>query len=997
MTVTAYSDYTSLLSSTSGLSSDLLSSWYASKSAQSSANASSLTALAAAAQSASSGSATQGQSAQVTPPWDPSVAGSTSDLLTKALSGQPFIDENAVQLADPNASDADQKLFTLYNGLAKLSAIANNAASKTTASIMLGSLNTQFQNGLSEVLAYAQSIKSSDLAIIPGEKASQVTAGIVVPSSALSQYTTKIVQRALPSDPMPGLNGTEQFIVSVTKGGVTKNINIDLSTLGTSTPSLDDVINLVNQQLTANGEKTQLKRVRLDTKNPDGTDISPPPQTWGIQIEGVSTEKIAFSAPSGGTAVYLAGNSGAPNDVAGQILKLDASGATPSVMTTARIEAQTPSGTDGSSATSTSTTNTNTTTVTSDSTNSGVQAAIKNINSILTKSSTSTTDGQATSPATTVSASAIDSEGNTYVVGTTAGSVNGDVLQGTQDAYLTKYDSTGAVVWQRMLGDTGSTQASAVAVDANGNVVIAGKTDGDLTGGTTGNGGTNSFVTKYDSSGNEIFTRDVGPVVNDGANAITIGSDGSIYYGGDTTGALAAGLTSGGGKDAYITKLSSTGSLVYSRQFGGTGDQSIAALSTDASGNLIAVSMNADGTASVSSFDSTNGTSAAQWSQNIGDLGGGKASSVAVDGSNIYVGGWTNNANIGGTAQNAYNGGTDGFVVGLDDSGNVNTTNFVGTNSTDRVRAITAKNGEVYVAGDTTGDFGNGKIGTLDGFAAKVNIAGGTLDWAYQYSGREGQAQAYGVQVDNTGSSVLDVLGLPKGTISYDKPLAITSQSTVRPGQEFFVSVNGGAKRPIYIDAGDTLNELTIKLNTILLLNGTASVTYAPGGWGLTIKSKGTSRIDLSAGPAGNDALKGLGLTEGTIVNDTPTDTKKKPKITDNYKTVFTQDTKTSSSDAQPLYVGLGLTSNLDITTREGAASVTQLVQTAMSNLRTAFRTLNPDPNLAALQGLSNNQFSSSGNGTVPDYINNQLSNYQAALTRLTAGSQSASSTTTLV
>src|SRR5262249_17256569 len=152
----------------------------------------------------------------------------------------------------------------------------------------------------------------------------------------------------------------------------------------------------------------------------------------------------------------------------------------------------------------------------------------------------------------------------------------------------------------------------------------------------------------------------------------------------------------------------------------------------------------------------------------------GQASAIAVDGSNIYVGGYSNNSNIGGSSgQNTFNGGTDGFVVQLDDTGAVDATRFIGTSSTDRIRAITVKNGDVYVAGDTTGDISGvtNNTGKVNGFAAKVDMTDGSLLWSYQYSGRDGQAQTYGIQVDNTGSSVLDVLGLPKGTISYTQPL----------------------------------------------------------------------------------------------------------------------------------------------------------------------------------------------------------------------------------
>src|ERR1700693_2384501 len=80
--------------------------------------------------------------------------------------------------------------------------------------------------------------------------------------------------------------------------------------------------------------------------------------------------------------------------------------------------------------------------------------------------------------------------------------------------------------------------------------------------------GTDSFVAKYDSSGNQTWLRQVAPANNNSANSVSVDSSGNVYIGGQVSGALAAGQTSAGGVDAYITKLDSKGTLVYNRQFG---------------------------------------------------------------------------------------------------------------------------------------------------------------------------------------------------------------------------------------------------------------------------------------------------------------------------------------------------------------------------------------------------------------------------------------------
>ena len=96
---------------------------------------------------------------------------------------------------------------------------------------------------------------------------------------------------------------------------------------------------------------------------------------------------------------------------------------------------------------------------------------------------------------------AIDASGNVYVAGFTDGGLDGNTLTGTRDAFVTKYDSSGVKQYTRQLGVAGQyTVGISVATDANGNVYVAGSTFGGLDGNTL-IGTRDFFVTKYDSSG----------------------------------------------------------------------------------------------------------------------------------------------------------------------------------------------------------------------------------------------------------------------------------------------------------------------------------------------------------------------------------------------------------------------------------------------------------------------------------------------------------------
>ncbi|MBU1237430.1 MAG: SBBP repeat-containing protein [Gammaproteobacteria bacterium] len=182
---------------------------------------------------------------------------------------------------------------------------------------------------------------------------------------------------------------------------------------------------------------------------------------------------------------------------------------------------------------------------------------------------------------------ATDGDGNVYVAGATYGGLDDNTLTGPGDYFLTKYDSDGNKLYTRQLGVAGAyTYGNSVATDGDGNVYVAGETTGVLDDNTL-TGTWNFFVTKYDSNGNKLYTRQLGVAgAATGGNSVATDADGNVYVAGTTGGSL-DGADWSGGWDFFVTKYDSDGNKLYTRQLGvagaGTYGTSVA---TDADGNV---------------------------------------------------------------------------------------------------------------------------------------------------------------------------------------------------------------------------------------------------------------------------------------------------------------------------------------------------------------------------------------------------------------------------
>ncbi len=176
---------------------------------------------------------------------------------------------------------------------------------------------------------------------------------------------------------------------------------------------------------------------------------------------------------------------------------------------------------------------------------------------------------------------ATDSNGNVYLSGSTNGNLGG-LNSGLTDAWLTKYDSHGNLLWTEQLGTSEWDESQGVATDSNGNVYLSGSTNGNL--GDLNSGGYDAWLAKYDSHGNLLWTEQLGTPEDDSSDGVVTDSNGNVYLFGQTEGNL--GSLNSGSSDTWLAKYDSHGNLLWTEQLGTSESDKIRAIVPDSNGNF---------------------------------------------------------------------------------------------------------------------------------------------------------------------------------------------------------------------------------------------------------------------------------------------------------------------------------------------------------------------------------------------------------------------------
>jgi hypothetical protein len=158
-----------------------------------------------------------------------------------------------------------------------------------------------------------------------------------------------------------------------------------------------------------------------------------------------------------------------------------------------------------------------------------------------------------------------------YVFCATTKSTDKDITfsKGGKDVWIVKLNSAGEVVWKRTLGGSNDDVATGLIKDGDGNLIVCATTksvNGDV---TNYNGGiSDGWVVKLDGAGNSIWSKTLGSIYADEANAITLLPSGDFAIAGNTFSYMPGWRFNG---DYMMVKLNRNGAIIQERAIGSYG------------------------------------------------------------------------------------------------------------------------------------------------------------------------------------------------------------------------------------------------------------------------------------------------------------------------------------------------------------------------------------------------------------------------------------------
>ena len=341
----------------------------------------------------------------------------------------------------------------------------------------------------------------------------------------------------------------------------------------------------------------------------------------------------------------------------------------------------------------------------------------------------------------------------------------------SDDIFVAKYDKKGNAIWVKTFGGSNSENYSTdndltganIISDNNGNIYVSGSFLSDtLLIGTTKlpNAGLGDFfIAKYDNSGNLLWAKKgggndfdyvFGMTTDINGNVIVSGrfSSTSISFGSTT-------LVNSGANDAFIVKYSSTGSVIWAKRAGSTGDEIFHSVTSDNNNNIYvtgwynSISLTIGSTALsnsggidilVAKYDANGNVI---WAKRVGGIGDDYSRSILNDASgNILIGGgFTSSSLTVGTNVLSNSGGKDILIVKFDASGNVVSSKKAGGLGDEYITKISKNaNGNTLISGNfTTSDLylDTNKLtnsGGKDIFFSEADNSGNFL-WAKKIGG----------------------------------------------------------------------------------------------------------------------------------------------------------------------------------------------------------------------------------------------------------------------
>jgi hypothetical protein len=331
------------------------------------------------------------------------------------------------------------------------------------------------------------------------------------------------------------------------------------------------------------------------------------------------------------------------------------------------------------------------------------------------------------------------------------------------DAFVMHVTAAGVVDWAVQAGGTADTRGFDVAYDGgSGGALVTGDFNGEASFGSTSltsRGSSDAFVMHVTAAGAIDWAVQAGGTFDTRGSSVAYdGGSGGALVTGDFSGEASFGstsLTSRGIYDAFVMRLTASGSIDWAAQAGGTDRTYARGITNDGGGGALVTGY----FSGEASFGSTSLTSrgvddafvmhvtkagAIDWAVQAGGTDWTYARSIANDGGGgaLVTGYFYGEASFGSTVLSSGDTSADAFVMHVTAAGAIDWAVQAGGSADTRGSGVAydGRSGGALVTGDFSGkaSFGSTSLtsrGSSDAFVMHVTAAG-AIDWAIQAGGK---------------------------------------------------------------------------------------------------------------------------------------------------------------------------------------------------------------------------------------------------------------------
>lgn len=826
----------------------------------------------------------------VTPPWLNAKGEAAADSSLQAIKSlKSLIDPKADSRLPADLSEA----FTTYRGLERMKVLAEAASSAATGSSERATLTAIFDKGLSDLRKFLAGISPEKLNLYFEAPSRVATSNPIRQGASITSSFLKGVVDTRAAT-LTGLDGVQTINLSIRKGAVVYPVQVDLSQID-GTRTLDKIATALNSAIAAHSAKDSNGNPLLDGEGKPISalmtkfTVTSQNGKWGLSIQSVPNEVAWSVAPQDSDSLMVVSAQSLGKELpALQVSKIDdfKASARPRVAST----------------------------ITAIDTDATARAKL------------GSSTAKAVAASIDVVSAATDSEGNTYLLGTTAGAVDQVSAAGVPEMFIRKVSGSGTVLWQRPIDTDGTTRASAISIGRDGNLAVAGTAIGGAREVMPADG--NLFTARFNLNGAELSRATLQLPGNQQATAVAADAAGNTYV-----------TTRNGTTESGIYKFDAAGKLVASTTSANT---RLTAVQVAPDSTILVLGRDNAGSGFVERLDSGLVTTGSKLT--LGDL---QPADMVIAGDGTIA--------VSGTVFKAGTSDKDAVVSLISSDLAAEERIVLGTPGSEEADSLIYSRDAFYLAGRTSGDLDGTRNGVMDGFISRIDPGSGKVTETLQF-GKPGVTTGPLVIANSLASSAaLETLGLGTGLLTPTRDSKLVDTTRLRVGDSFQLKLDAGKVTTFKIEANDTLTTLADRIRKTFGKPVTVTATNSAAGMTLRIQPTTGHAMQLIAGPEGSDALEKLGMKEARLyAPPPPSKNELKVKPGGQY--------------------GLALSDSLTLATQDDAKAALVQIKAALSMTQTAYRSLYwNDSMVEKVEGLK----------SMTSAQASQLQQYRAAIARL--------------